>query len=345
MLTVIFGAGASYDSDPSNQPARTKDLNRPPLANELFDDRPQFRAELAKLPQCAPLVPRLRHLGAGVAIEQVLEQLHDEAEAQVNPDRERVTQLAAVRFYLQAVIDRCSTAWERGTNGVTNYATLLDDIRHFGNRAPTLVTFNYDLLLEGALRRLTGWAPEHIGQYIEGGPVTLLKVHGSVDWGRVVLSCQATALDDPEQIAAALIQHAATLEITEQYRVVRTQAPIVRDGEQILFPAVAVPVQTKTPFACPAEHIQVLLEKLAQTTHLLIIGWRGLDRTLGSLLRRHLPLQPKVQVVCGPADGEAVQTALRQGGVRAEIQILDRMFSSYVLSRVGHEFLAEAGRR
>ncbi|PYR30670.1 MAG: hypothetical protein DMF90_27130, partial [Acidobacteria bacterium] len=223
MLTVIFGAGASYDSDPSNQPARTKDLNRPPLANELFDDRPQFRAELAK-----------RHLGAGVAIEQVLEQLHDEAESPVNPDRERVTQLAAVRFYLQAVIDRCSTAWERGTNGVTNYATLLDDIRHFGNRAPTLVTFNYDLLLEGALRRLTGWAPEHIGQYIEGGPVTLLKVHGSVDWGRVVLSCQATALDDPGQIAAALIQHAATLEITEQYRVVRTQAPIVRDGEQIL---------------------------------------------------------------------------------------------------------------
>jgi len=346
MLMVIFGAGASYDSDPSNQPTRSgaKDPNRPPLANELFDDRPQFRTELARFPQCAPLVPRLRHPPAGVTIEQVLEQHRDESDSPVNPDRERVKQLAAVQFYLQAAIERCSTAWDASTNGITNYATLLDDIRHFGNRCPTLVTFNYDLLLEGALRRLTGWVPDKIGQYVDGGPGTLVKLRGSVDWGRVVYGMQPDTQGDPDQIATGLIQNAAALELTEDYRLVHTRSPVEQDGTQMLFPAIAIPFQNKTRFACPPEHIQALTRRLEQTTHVLVIGWRALDRTFSALLRRHLPTQPKMQIICGPADGEAVQTALRQAGVRAEIRILERTFSSYVLSRAGHEFLAEAGR-
>jgi hypothetical protein len=49
MLLVIFGAGASYDSIPTYPPGThipTGDtlnkFHRPPLANELFENRPVF---------------------------------------------------------------------------------------------------------------------------------------------------------------------------------------------------------------------------------------------------------------------------------------------------------------
>jgi len=72
MLIVIFGAGASFDSCPTYPPGHheavldghtlNKDF-RPPLANELFENRPIFaEAILRHFPQCQPIVPRLRSL-------------------------------------------------------------------------------------------------------------------------------------------------------------------------------------------------------------------------------------------------------------------------------------------
>ena len=50
MLTVIFGAGASYDSDPDNPPGITTvpDRHRPLLANELFEARDNFITDLKR---------------------------------------------------------------------------------------------------------------------------------------------------------------------------------------------------------------------------------------------------------------------------------------------------------
>lgn len=79
MLTAIFGAGASADSDPSrpfrqaeDPPSQDQDNDRPPLANELFANRTQFAAVLQRFPQCNPIVPRLRFL-LGDSIESVFE--------------------------------------------------------------------------------------------------------------------------------------------------------------------------------------------------------------------------------------------------------------------------------
>jgi hypothetical protein len=53
MLTIIFGAGASYDSDPGNPSANVVnpsfDQNRPPLAKDLFNPRDAQRDELHPL--------------------------------------------------------------------------------------------------------------------------------------------------------------------------------------------------------------------------------------------------------------------------------------------------------
>lgn len=110
MLVVIVGAGASYDSLPRDvfdQLALGDVANyRPPLATELFDDRPAFGMALDKYPQCAALVGELRRLlRGGAQLEQELERYQQESEQY--PPLQR--QLVAIRFYLQEILWTCGT--------------------------------------------------------------------------------------------------------------------------------------------------------------------------------------------------------------------------------------------
>src|SRR2546422_234015 len=132
MLMAVFGAGASYDSIPSRPPVLfppERLLDRPPLANELFADRPRFINAMSSFPRCQPIVPYLRHLRAEDSLERVLERL--QAEGDTYPERHK--QLAAVRYYLhymlwecqhhivKVITYRCQLLVPRG---VTNYKTL-----------------------------------------------------------------------------------------------------------------------------------------------------------------------------------------------------------------------------
>ena len=109
MLMVIFGAGASYDSAPSRPPRMQRDLERPPLAEELFADIDAFSEVASRFPRCLPIIPRLRDRPAGVSVEQALEQLQQEAEGY--PEGYR--QLAAIRFYLNVIALGMCRALER----------------------------------------------------------------------------------------------------------------------------------------------------------------------------------------------------------------------------------------
>src|SRR5260370_5304529 len=87
MLMVIFGAGASFDSCPTYLPgaqvpmsgdqARLNKLYRPPLANELFENRPLFAEAIDRFPECRTIVPRLRNLGER-SLEATLEDIRSE---------------------------------------------------------------------------------------------------------------------------------------------------------------------------------------------------------------------------------------------------------------------------
>ena len=83
-------------------------------------------------------------------------------------------------------------------------------------------------------------------------------MNGSVNWGRVVRNHNTYAGNGQDIIIAALIQHAAELEFTNDYRLVKnSRMPITNDGDDVLVPAVAVPIQMKQAFECPPPHIDV----------------------------------------------------------------------------------------
>jgi hypothetical protein len=153
MLMVILGAGASHDSVHPDIVAEMKSGIRqlqPPLARELFDNRPIFN-DFVKRYGCDDLAVTLRAVirNPEKNLEEELERLRGRVS-----DPRVASELVGLRFYLQAITWECSR-WGEEAGGLTNYGALA---RHIALTIPedeevSFVTFNYDTLLERALGR------------------------------------------------------------------------------------------------------------------------------------------------------------------------------------------------
>ena len=342
MLLVIFGAGASYDSAPSYHPksltASSYNDDRPPLANELFGNRPHFAEGMARFPKCQPVIPLLRHRDKDVSVEQVLEQLQTEAENYAEGYR----QLAAIRYYLHFMIWECEHRWGRIHTGVTNYKTLLDRIhRRRLLEQVCLVTFNYDRMLEEALPTV-GIKILNLSDYITSDDYKIIKLHGSVNWARELyapIPIENIGQKNVWEIAYELIERAADLDISDKYRMVY-EYPIAKFGSAVLFPAVAIPVETKRDFECPEEHLNTLREFIPKVTKLLLIGWRATDAPFLELLSGSLPPRFSAMVVAGGREqAEEVVERMRQAGIKGEFLRAEGGLTDFILDGKVDEFL------
>lgn len=350
MLMVIFGAGASFDSY-ATQPAKDWPAVtwRPPLARELFS-RAELYGDIDKFPECQPIVPRLYALPSGISLEEELERLQHEADGG-DPERDR--QLVAVRYYLQYVIAHSQRGWREHTRGVSNYKTLLDQIRRWKKEQPDpvcLVTFNYDSLLETAHDELP-WTPGISGS-VRNFITTeykIFKLHGSVTWGREIDTgipevIQPVAGDRQWETVRAVIKRAAELDVTNRY-VVANKFPIYTvDRKVALFPAIAIPVQRKQKYECPEDHVRLLDELLPKVDCVVIIGWRGREEQFVGKLVGALPKDTRTVVVSGnPESAAEVKGFLQASGYPGAIATAADGFSGFVLKEQLEKFLSWTG--
>ena len=152
MLLVIFGAGASYDSLARVHPQSGWIESRLPLATELFSSREMFLNAMALYPELNDIVPYLQHPRNNY-LEAELQYINDTAKA-YPPN---YSKLLAARYYLQHIIRQCEETWRGVTRSQTNHAALLGEInrwRHGSSNTVLLATFNYDRLIEDALKGL-----------------------------------------------------------------------------------------------------------------------------------------------------------------------------------------------
>jgi len=344
MLMVVFGAGASYDSVPSRPPGMSNaelKAYRLPLANQLFDDRELFTDAMRKFPACQPIVPYLQIREDGVSVEGRLEGL--QAEADQYPERNR--QLAAIRYYLHFTIWECQDRWTekviRPLGDVTNYKTFLDQLRH--HRKPgegtCLVTFNYDTLLERTLESF-GVQIRDIRDYITDETYKIIKVHGSQNWARIVAASIELAGRSPWEIASELINRAAEIKISPVYRII-DQRPINQSDGQAVFPALAIPLERKQDFECPAEHIDTLRQCIASTTKLVIIGWRATDQPFLQLLEEGLNANVRVLIVGGTRDGgDEIRENLQKARISGDMITAENdTFTAFTVHREVEKFL------
>lgn len=353
---VIFGAGASYDSAQAFRPSRPQggssqsfgltaptflnkdDLWRPPLSDGLFlDPHRAFGTYVERYPKIRSILPLLRERSGQRSVEQVLESFQKEAEGRA----ERHHQLASVRFYLRDLLYACTSEWLQQTSGVTNYASLADQILHWhqSEKEPIcLVTFNYDLLLEAALGDF-GFQPQEPEKFLDSHPVLkVFKLHGSVNWARYV--------DWPSDVkigARGLIEFADTIRLRPEYATVEQNEN--DRGGLLLFPSIAIPVQTKTEsyFECPPEHLEHLKGLLEGITKILIVGWQAREAHFLALLKsKHLKLKRLMVVSGGSEDGKNIlnhfmgETGLSV--VAGQTSVFPGGFTDFVVSRHGDEF-------
>lgn len=318
MLMVIFGAGASYDSCPTYPPradvltsdglARLNRFNRLPLANELFENRPLFADTIERFPDCQPIVPRLRSL-TNETLEAALEDLQTQSEAYVRGRR----QLAAVGCYLHQVIAGSENGWRGVAKGVTNYKRLLDQIeRTHPKEQVCLVTFNYDTLLEDALRQFD-LPITSIDDYTKKHPFyRVFKLHGSTNWAREVETTAHIEMGpNIDSIFAQLIEQLEEIRITDTY-VFSPNDPAGLVRSKPTFPAIAIPVERKHEFECPQHMLDQLVELLPKITKILVIGWRATEAHFLDLLNKHLQWGRNPYVCIVSADqAEAEQTGAR----------------------------------
>jgi hypothetical protein len=341
MLLVILGAGASYDSAPSrptNDGNYSNLPNRPPLAKELFGNRPYFGQVMQRYQDCLDIAPRLRHLQDGVSIESVLQLYQSEA----IEDPVRVQQLAAVRYYLQEILTVCPSQWIAESHDMFNHRTLLDDIRHWrkpGERV-CFVTFNYDLIIDSALSH-AGLRLTDLSKYISSD-FMLIKLHGSVNWGRVVATPLPEAiLRDPRLMALELIRQAGSINISQDYVMAGGNPPSSRDNRGI-FPALAIPVESKLEFECPEDHVHALRSFIPDVTKILIIGWRATEQPFLDMLQKGLhDKRCQVMVVNGSSEeGENAVNKIRELGFSCTYRVLLEGFTDFIRNNSGRAFLS-----
>ncbi len=319
MLLVVFGAGASYDSVASYPPRagkwQTDGLqNRPPLADDLFDQRKLFGDIISRVHQVQPIIQLLRHRGEGENVEDVLQRL--QAEGEKTP--ERYQQLTAVRYYLSYALWIISDQWHHdivAPNG-GNYSTLLDYIRHHrkSDEKVALVTFNYDRLLERALEMM-GVKLGGVDEYISHDIYKVFKLHGSAYWGHPIETPIERNGRHFWDVLAEIIQRAPDLQIGKEFRILPNH--ILSDVTVLEFyPAIAIPLKSKSGFECPPEHVEALRALLPEVSRILIVGWRATEALFLELLAETLPRSINGMAVCGSYDGaHATIGKLQEAGV------------------------------
>lgn len=297
MLLVVFGAGASYDSVlnlPPPVPSHAAQSNfgspglierashedsRPPLANQLFDDRGIFVQVMNQYAACKPLINLLR---GNIQVERQLAKF--EEEAKTFPPRH--SQLAAIRYYLHHMLWNCQSNWENYHHGITNYVTFLDAIdrwRYEHNEQVCYVTFNYDTMVERSMLGLWGCAFDNLEAYTSNPRFKLIKLHGSIDWGLQLNNFQLR-WTPTEIINDASIKG---IDVSQEYRKV-VRLPVTFGDGSFGFPALAIPVEKKSEFVCPPEHLEALADVLPRVTKIITVGWRATEQHFLTMLKKRL---------------------------------------------------------
>jgi hypothetical protein len=364
MLLVVLGAGASYDSVPTYPPSAQEQLarenltplvgymaDRLPLADELFDfaRRKEFAREASRLPQCQPILPYLENREDGLTVERELQRLQDEA----TEYPKRYGQLAAIRYYLCSVIHSCEQSWHRrNVANTTNQKTLLDQIEQWRkpDECVCLVTFNYDRMLEIALSTV-GVEIQALPDYISNNNYKLIKLHGSTNWAREVDTSKAVKMNpsiantltgaQPWPTIHAIVDHAEIIDVTQRYQLLsHSEHPTSTLGGSALFPAIAIPIETKSDYECPNEHLEALLAFAPRVDKLLVVGWRGAEIHFLQTLAAEVQQDIQGHVVAGSSD-EANETIerLQQAGIKGEYRAFGNGFTDFIRKREAEQLL------
>lgn len=277
-LTVIVGAGASYDCGALSEADSTW---RPPLAKDLFLNRyPSFTDVLRQYPGAENLADEIRGgLARGMNLEAILRVLSESTNLGTKRD------FLQVPLYIQHLIGDVSANYIK--SGGTSFSTLVRAIDQSSYTKVLYLTTNYDLFLDRALERHHRFTFGSMSDYLRtGNSWQLVKLHGSVNWGHRLLNSQSSSEDPVTVLNELEIEDLrfGPIELRGGYkdghRFRRTAGGI----SEFSYPALAVPIEKKDEFVCPSDHAETAKWFLGRCTDFLVLGFSGLDAHVLKLL-------------------------------------------------------------
>jgi hypothetical protein len=285
---VIFGAGASYDSD-ARRPAgeTTPHTSRPPLTEHLIDER--HRRIANEYPASLSVIDYVQQNLADGTTPDSLETILARYAARAENSAACRQALLMFRFYLCRLITNSTDEWLRETSGLTIYLTLLNQLLEWqetSDERVQLVTFNYDTLLEDAAGRvIPDWQIAGFTDYVARTDWGLLKLHGSINWSRVANPPDQAAGESNANraLAAANLAHAGNLPLRVQNATLAgMQSPsnpgsLPTGNDDVLFPAIAVPMADKATFECDDIQVEAFKSTVPEIRRLLVCGWRAAE--------------------------------------------------------------------
>jgi hypothetical protein len=346
-LTVILGAGASYDCISTGLP-RIDEEYRPPLTSGIFEGRTPFQTILEKYPKARTLASIIGvRVKSGEALEAVLSDLRHSEEQYI------IQQFRQIPLYLQELLGEISIKY---TSEPENYTHLVNRLLGSEFERVAFVTLNYDLFLEKSLGTITSnsgiqWMPERMSFYVEPDRKwMLIKLHGSVNWGRVIKR-ESSPHWTHERMLDRVNALALSLEgsLAQEITVLRSheQHWLEHVGMNLCYPAISVPVEDKYEFVCPPDQVDALRSFLCSCRNFLMIGISGRDKDLIDLLKENITECAAVGIVEANAKA-ANEVAPRfynlvpQFGKAKEKKIYEEGFSGFatVRGRSLDDFLA-----
>lgn len=189
-----------------------------------------------------------------------------------------------------------------------------------------MITFNYDMLIEHALRSALGRPPDRWYSPNQGDRFALYKPHGSLNWGRLI---------DGEWLGRGGLTDAADERLIEAANEwwlqdeefgtvlyppddVRSNVYRTRQGQEAAgVPFLAAPLKRKAEFACPPFQLKGMTDALRSMTRLITIGWRAQEPHFLRLLaesRRGVDV-PRLIVTRSPVGADAVSAQLSTTGI------------------------------
>ena len=291
-LTVIIGAGASYDCAGIRITGDNLDY-RPPLVNDLFDFRERsFNPILAKYKRAQSLSANIR---SRVQRGQHLETILADFAYSSNPVIYR--QYLEIPLYLQDLFLAINTYYR--ISGPTMYHDLVGSIEASNYTRVLYLTTNYDLFLESALEETyPNVTFDSLSQYCRDDyKWDLVKLHGSVNWCQQILNSGGQSghpLHFLDQVDGKIDLHG-------EIRVLKRSQDKVTLPGMVWYPTLAVPLAEKTAFCCHESHLQRAIAHLASCTDFLIIGFSALDDPVLQLLKHSRSVR-KLEIVNGKQD-------------------------------------------
>jgi hypothetical protein len=360
----IFGAGASSFCCFGDEAKRLKQFDwRPPLATELFDRR--FDSVLEKYPGAEMLIPDFESKGKD--IEAAMEIRWKKIRDHYSP--EELARYINTQFYLRDLTECFSVETKKSFRRENLYRVLADRLSGIAKQRPdvgySLVTFNYDTLLDDALSEYCGMNLSYMNGYVplNDQPFMLLKPHGSWNWGWPLPVVKRTA-----GWAAELYQQEVPLsqiyfEILGdlnsmvyrgswgnnralnkyglgKHEVHRGRLQVFPpESSQPYFPALLVPLQDKDEFLMPYWHDHHLKIAFEEAEVAFLIGWKGGEDLFMRQLKQKAK-QLKRIVIVNP-EVEAVKAMISRWLNLEDYQI-DAVpyFDDFVINHLDNELIA-----